>query len=649
MKGSLTSGLGLAIETIEPVHDGADRTAGPVATGGYTSVDEAVLALAEHHDVTMGPSEMAAWGQLRDLPAAVRNPLADLIGAFLALDTSSRADMGEPALSPWESALPPDAPRKTPERSGLVLPGSTDSEPASIPSFHRTRVKFLDATEELVAAFHATPPKAYTKVGPAASVNLCPALALDLQGHDNHYEQDCALVLDIGGKDTYHNNAGGSNLAGGACHLVPVGPGEWTAAAVVDLGQGDDVYGDPLNPRRCGANGGGAFGLGHLIDAGGTDTYVAGGYGTNGGGRRGAGLLIDASGSDTYQAGHEGTNGGSYIGHGLLIDLGGDDTYEARHFGTNGGSEAGTGALLDAGGRDYYEDPELLGGSCWDCTRIPKEMPDPGIQWDSDHVPRRPAAQTCRQHDPHPPIRITEDHGPQGFNWTNPATGADEHRSGSGVVAGNGTASNPYVVAGWCIADPPSERVDDPFPGILLEDTEAHVVVRHTVVVGVGQTDSHGIRVDGAANVTLRNNTLLHNTMGVYARDAGNMRLSGNNASWNELDGFHLRDSDEVEVIDNRVALNGRDGIGLIRSHDATIRNNSANRNNRGGIGLDTSNRSQIMTKVLNATFQSEYARPMAVTKPAYPLEPTGRAGITEEDGRSTASHALLDLSGHGQ
>jgi hypothetical protein len=39
----------------------------------------------------------------------------------------------------------------------------------------------------------------------------------------------------------------------------------------------------------------------------------------------------------------------------------------------------------------------------------------------------------------------------------------------------------------------------------------------------------------------------------------------------------------------------------------------------------------------------------MAVTKPAYPLEPTGRAGITEEDGRSTASHALLDLSGHGQ
>jgi hypothetical protein len=49
---------------------------------------------------------------------------------------------------------------------------------------------------------------------------------------------------------------------------------------------------------------------------------------------------------------------------------------------------------------------------------------------------------------PHPPIEITEDRGPGGFVTTLPAGGETLHRPGSGVVAGNGTAENPYTDRG---------------------------------------------------------------------------------------------------------------------------------------------------------------------------------------------------------
>lgn len=46
--------------------------------------------------------------------------------------------------------------------------------------------------------------------------------------------------------------------------------------------------------------------------------------------------------------------------------------------------------------------------------------------------------QSCTVHDP---IRILEDHGPLGFTWDDPITGETTYRPGSGVVAGDGTAS----------------------------------------------------------------------------------------------------------------------------------------------------------------------------------------------------------------
>jgi hypothetical protein len=59
---------------------------------------------------------------------------------------------------------------------------------------------------------------------------------------------------------------------------------------------------------------------------------------------------------------------------GFLLDEAGDDTYNADDAGTNGGGNGGVGFLLDAAGTDRYEDPLVPGGSCQDCTLVPKGL-----------------------------------------------------------------------------------------------------------------------------------------------------------------------------------------------------------------------------------------------------------------------------------
>jgi hypothetical protein len=208
----------------------------------------------------------------------------------------------------------------------------------------------------------------------APAVDDCPAIAIDLDGVANEYSSFCALVIDVGGADTYLNNAGGSHVDGanvsgwydGECRSSDV----WAAGALVDLA-GDDAY----TPRtHCGVNGGGYNGAGFLLDVAGNDVYTdssdtyAPWGGTNGGGDIGIGFLLDMAGDDTYTADRvesRGINGGGNAGAGFLLDAGGDDLYVAcsacHSFAndspggaTNGGAYEGTGFLLDAGGDDAY-------------------------------------------------------------------------------------------------------------------------------------------------------------------------------------------------------------------------------------------------------------------------------------------------------
>ncbi|HEV8361826.1 MAG TPA: hypothetical protein VGR28_15360 [Candidatus Thermoplasmatota archaeon] len=231
---------------------------------------------------------------------------------------------------------------------------------------------------------------------PPLQVATPPALALDLGGVDSAYPADLAFVLDFGGRDVYTNNAGGSRVLTGLEVDSCIANFPPAAAALIDLGSGDDAY---VDGHGCGVNGGGVSGAGFLLDAGGNDHYVAVHDGTNGGGARlGLGFLLDAAGDDVYEAGGWGTNGGAYPGSmgslldgagndlyladldgvnggaregiGFLHDLGGDDGYQARYAASaNGGASFGIGALIDDGGHDWYAERDAF---AWDASIMPK-------------------------------------------------------------------------------------------------------------------------------------------------------------------------------------------------------------------------------------------------------------------------------------
>jgi len=146
---------------------------------------------------------------------------------------------------------------------------------------------------------------------------------------------DAALIVDLGGDDTYLGRAGGA--------LGPDRP----VAVVIDLGGRDRyVTSDDV------AQGAGAFGVGVLVDLDGDDTFTARSI-AQGAGAFGVGLLLDARGRDRYEA-RVHAQGAAAFGIGALADGRGHDRYEATLYAQGFGRTAGFGVLLDARGDDRY-------------------------------------------------------------------------------------------------------------------------------------------------------------------------------------------------------------------------------------------------------------------------------------------------------
>lgn len=163
---------------------------------------------------------------------------------------------------------------------------------------------------------------------------------------DDVYTDNKLLLIDKGGNDTYHNNAGGPILAGAPS------PG-----LAIDLGQGNDTYQEIHT-----AQGYGLGSVGILYDEGGDDTYsvVQNGQGA---GTAGIGLLYDAGdGDDTYLSPNSTPYrsitaiASGFGGIGLLVDEGGHD--RLRMDGRDGfiyGAVGGLGLMANRGnGNDTY-------------------------------------------------------------------------------------------------------------------------------------------------------------------------------------------------------------------------------------------------------------------------------------------------------
>lgn len=319
---------------------------GPVPAYGGPS--EALDRLAGVHGEQLTTDQQEAAARLDALEDPLRSALTDLVGAFLVLHSTTKeayAAADVETLTSWSAQTAREGETKDPWSSdhgfNPLLEAGVDLGPVL-----SARSQLLLAIVDLHDALQGTTALTLDTCTP---VQVPPAFSIDLAECDNTYTEDFFLLVDAGGNDAYHNNAGGSNVLDGGCPLDDAG----SAAALVDLG-GNDVFGDPSNPRGCGVNGGGANGAGLLVSAGGDDVFNAGVHGTNGGGNFGSGFALNVGGNDTYTGASIGVNGGSNGGIGMLVDLAGDDLYEAGGGGTNGGSFGGSGTLIDGSGDDEY-------------------------------------------------------------------------------------------------------------------------------------------------------------------------------------------------------------------------------------------------------------------------------------------------------
>lgn len=151
---------------------------------------------------------------------------------------------------------------------------------------------------------------------------------------NNVYTEDAALIIDLGGDDTYLNHAGGSSL-------------QYPFSVVIDF-SGNDIY----SASGDFAQGAGILGGGFLIDLEGNDRYFARNY-AQGSGIFGIGVLVDLAGNDEYKA-TAAVQGAGAFGIGILTEGSGNDRYFADRFAQGFGYVKGFGAVVEVSGDDTY-------------------------------------------------------------------------------------------------------------------------------------------------------------------------------------------------------------------------------------------------------------------------------------------------------
>lgn len=227
-----------------------------------------------------------------------------------------------------------------------------------------------------------------------SSFYVWPVIAVDADGKSNHYAHDFALQVDLGGDDTYANNAGGNLID------VKNGPSEPERASMGS----SDGKGQPA--KGCQAVSGGIEEGGNfpvpligdcvvsealLLDLAGNDKYgvletpdvapprppelddklretdpligdadctkdkVVRRIVLQGAGFEGTGMLIDAQGNDIYTAKTASQGSGHVGGVGVLRDLAGNDRYLAIRSSQGFSLIGALGLLADDGGNDTHD------------------------------------------------------------------------------------------------------------------------------------------------------------------------------------------------------------------------------------------------------------------------------------------------------
>ncbi|MCB9520528.1 MAG: hypothetical protein H6698_09165 [Myxococcales bacterium] len=336
------------------------------ASYGDEPIAEAVNRLA----TTLGGSAIAADDQAAAaaLPRDVAVAVASVVDAF-----NLGVPLHQQAMSAWTSAelttLPVAVFRAVADADGSVDPWSA---PLSTRLTGATaRARLLSAADAVLAAIDGVP-DSLTASGLTVPLEIETSVGLVViagEGNDTHsYSVPVALIVDLGGDDTYRGAAGAN---ADAAHPFGV---------VIDLG-GSDTYGyDPVpvaddaglapsdgagraTPERLGdgprslstqpRQGAGVFGVGALYDLGpGHDTFESL-RASQGFGLFGVGVLVDDGGTADLSVEAYGQGAGLF-GVGVVV-LGDQEHTTSGYHGVQGfGGIAGVGVMVGGTAGDTY-------------------------------------------------------------------------------------------------------------------------------------------------------------------------------------------------------------------------------------------------------------------------------------------------------
>jgi len=202
-------------------------------------------------------------------------------------------------------------------------------------------------------------------------------------------------------------------------------------------------------------------------------------------------------------------------------------------------------------------------------------LPGPASDIPPEEISPTPARTA---YDVHVPISID---GNAEFNHTN--------FPNNGVVSGNGSASNPYIIEGWNI-----NVGGGPVDGIRIQNTNAYFIVRDCYVHNGGNF-YNGVNLTTCVNGILDNNTCLNNQYGIFLTSASNNTVSNNICNSNVFHGIYLVLSSSNALTNNNCSSNSQVGIWLSASTGNTIKNNSC-LSNPAGMRLQTSSNSNTLS-----------------------------------------------------
>jgi len=153
----------------------------------------------------------------------------------------------------------------------------------------------------------------------------------------------------------------------------------------------------------------------------------------------------------------------------------------------------------------------------------------------------------------------------------------------NGVVRGNGTAADPYIIDGWDIKS--SSQWDGRMAGIQIINANVHFTVRNCHSSESASNHRWGIYLVSCVNGKLENNNCSNNECGIYLDLSGNITLSNNSCFSSQL-GIGFASCTDITIINNTCSDGG---VGIdVRSSRNTLTKNTCSSNIMDGMRIES-------------------------------------------------------------